>query len=46
VGYITKALHPLLLNLVKNLGNEEEVFHSGVIVEGGGEYLIVKFSVP
>jgi len=28
------------------LGNEEEVFNRGIIVEGGGEYLVVELSVP
>jgi len=34
------------LNLVKNLRDEEKVFDGGVVMEGGGEDLVVKLSVP
>jgi len=35
----------VILNLLEDLGDEEEVFDHGVIAEGGGEYLVVKLSV-
>ena len=34
------------LNLLKDLGNKEEMFDGGVVTEGGGEYLVIKLSVP
>jgi len=36
----------ITFNFVKNLGNEEKVFYCSIIAEGGGEHLVVKFSVP
>jgi len=28
------------------LGNEKKVFDRGIVVEGGGEHLVVELSVP
>jgi len=36
----------VVFDFVKNLGDEKEMFHSGVIVERSGEDLVVKLSVP
>jgi len=34
------------LDLLEDLGNEKEVLNRGKVVEGGGEHLVVKLSVP
>jgi len=40
------VVHHIPFDFVKDLGNEKEVFDSGIVAEGGGEDLIVKFSIP
>jgi len=40
------VIQHVALNFVKDLGNEEKVFHSSVIMESGGEYLVVELSIP
>jgi len=36
----------ILLNLVKDLRDKEKVFNGGIVMESGGEDLVVKLSVP
>jgi len=40
------AVQHVTLNLLKDLGDEEEVFDCCVVAEGGGEDLVIKLSVP